>query len=60
MAYCTAVKIVKNNMEYLPYVEAWEFLTEFKDEQTEQLFIDHIVNYGNKSRYYDIVTSYWD
>lgn len=60
MAYRTAVKIVKNNTEHLPYAEAWEFLTEFKDEQTEQLFIDHIVNYGNKSRYYDIVTSYWD
>lgn len=60
MAYRTAVKIVRNNTEYLPCAEAWEFLSEFKDEQTEQIFIDHIVNYGNKSRYYDIVTSYWD
>lgn len=58
MAYRTAVKIVKNNMEYLPYVEAWEFLTEFKDEKTEQLFIDHIVEYGKASL--DVVTSYWD
>lgn len=58
MAYRTAVKIVKNNMEYLPYVEAWEFLTEFKDEQTEQLFIDHIVEYGKDSL--DVVNSYWD
>lgn len=59
MAYRTAVKIVKkNDNRYFP--EVWEILTEFKDEQTEQLFIDHIVNYGNKSCYYDIVTSYWD
>lgn len=58
MAYRTAVKIVRNNTEHLPCAEAWEFLTEFKDEKTEQLFIDHIVEYGKASL--DVVTSYWD
>ncbi|MDE5770999.1 MAG: hypothetical protein K2I06_05110, partial [Ruminococcus sp.] len=63
MAYRTAVKIVKNISyynAYLPYDEAWTALKDFRDEQTEQLFIDHIVEYGNESTYYDIVTSYWD
>ncbi|MDE5583191.1 MAG: hypothetical protein K2J08_05775 [Ruminococcus sp.] len=59
MAYRTAVKSIKNNILCDMY-EIWEFLKNFKDEQTEQLFIDHIVEYGNKSTYYDIVTSYWD
>ncbi len=59
MAYRTAVKIIKNNILFDMY-DIWEFLKNFKDEQTEQLFIDHIVEYGNKSTYYDIVTSYWD
>lgn len=61
MAYRTAVKIVsKSNFLDLPFETAWTALTNFRDEKTEQLFIDHIVEYGNKSRYYDIVTSYWD
>ncbi len=60
MAYRTAVKIVSSEYEHLPYKEAWTILKDFRDEKTEQLFIDHIVNYGNKSCYYDIVTSYWD
>lgn len=59
-AYRTAVKIVKNNSLNLPLEKAWKVLLNFKDEQTEQLFIEHIVKYDNKSRFYDIVTSYWD
>ncbi len=58
MAYRTAVKIVKSNLKGIPCFEAWEFLKEFKDEQTEQLFIDHIVEYGKDSL--DVVNSYWD
>lgn len=60
MAYRTAVKIISNEYGHLPYKEAWTILKDFRDEKTEQLFIDHIVNYGDKSSYYDIVTSYWD
>ncbi|MCM1508513.1 MAG: hypothetical protein NC177_15490 [Ruminococcus flavefaciens] len=59
-AYRTAVKIVKNNSLWLPLEKAWKVLLNFKDEQTEKLFIEHIVEYGNKSSFYDIVTSYWD
>ena len=60
MAYYTAVKIIKKDYSNLPYKEAWTALLNFKDEKTEQLFIDHIVEYGNQSIYYDIITSYWD
>lgn len=60
IAYRTAVKIVKNNSLYLPLEKAWKVLLNFKDEQTEKLFIKHFLEYGNKSRFYDIVTSYWD
>ncbi|MDE6665048.1 MAG: hypothetical protein K2K14_02515 [Ruminococcus sp.] len=60
MAYRTAVKIIKKDYIDLPYKEAWIALLDFRDEQTEQLFIDHIVNYGKESHYYDIVTSYWN
>ena len=60
MAYRTAVKIIEKDYSNLPYKEAWIALLNFKDEKTEQLFIDHIVEYGNQSIYYDIITSYWD
>lgn len=60
IAYHTAVKIIEKDYSNLPYKEAWTALLDFKDEKTEQLFIDHIVEYGNQSIYYDIITSYWD
>lgn len=59
-AYRTAVKIVKSDNLRMPCEKAWKVLLQFRDEQTEKLFIDYIVEYGNKSRFYDIVTSYWD
>lgn len=59
MAYRTAVEIVsKSDYLYLPFETTWTALTHFKDEKTEQLMINHIVEYGKDSL--DVVTSYWD
>lgn len=59
MAYRTAVEIVsKSDYLYLPFETAWTALTHFKDEKTEQLMINHIVEYGKDSL--NVVTSYWD
>ena len=60
MAYRTALKIVKKNYIYLPYEEAWSALKKFRDEKTEQIFIDYIVSHNKNDRLWDIVTSYWD
>lgn len=60
MAYRTALKIVKKDYIYLPYEEAWEALKKFRDEKTEQIFIDYIVSHNKNDRLWDIVTSYWD
>lgn len=58
MAYRTAVKIISKSTYCLPFETAWTALTHFKDEQTEKLMIDHIVEYGKDSL--DVVKSYWD
>ncbi|MDE6539662.1 MAG: hypothetical protein K2K66_05685 [Ruminococcus sp.] len=55
-AYNLAVKIVK----YFPLEKAWKTLLQFKDEKTEQIFIDYIVSHDKGSLCWDIVTSYWD
>ncbi|MDE5834950.1 MAG: hypothetical protein K2H26_05465, partial [Ruminococcus sp.] len=76
MAYRTILKVLKNNGDYyygngynfLPDVEdwtalhtvAWTALKKFRDEKTEQIFIDYIVSHDKNERYWDIVTSYWD
>ncbi|MDE6781514.1 MAG: hypothetical protein K2J40_08655 [Ruminococcus sp.] len=58
MAYRTAVKIISKSTYHLPFETAWTALTHFKDEKTEKLMIDHIVEYGKDSL--DVVKSYWD
>ncbi len=76
MAYRTILKVLKNNGDYfygngyyyLPDIEdwtalhnvAWTALKNFRDEKTEQIFIDYIVSHDKNERYWDIVTSYWD
>lgn len=58
-----AFKIIRSGGENLPISEAYRTLISFRDEETEQLFIDYLVNVDRackKSRLYDIVNSYWD
>ncbi|MDE6034679.1 MAG: hypothetical protein K2G36_02050 [Ruminococcus sp.] len=76
MAYRTILKVLKGSSDYyygngynfLPDVKdwtglhtvAWTALKKFRDEKTEQIFIDYIVSHNKNERYWDIVTSYWD
>ncbi|MDE6678797.1 MAG: hypothetical protein K2K02_07130, partial [Ruminococcus sp.] len=76
MAYRTILKVLKgssdyyygNGYDYLPDVDdwtalhtvAWTALKKFRDEKTEQLFIEYIVSHNKNDRLWDIVTSYWD
>lgn len=58
-----AFKIIRSDGDNLPISEAYRTLISFRDEETEQLFIDYLVNadrQSKKSRLYDIVNSYWD
>lgn len=52
--------IVRNNSENTPIMTAYQILTQFNDEETEKVFIDYIVNNDNRSKYYNVVNSYWD
>ncbi|MCM1314297.1 MAG: hypothetical protein NC040_05515 [Muribaculaceae bacterium] len=60
MAYNLAIKIVNTDNMNFPIEKAWRVLLQFKDEKTEKLFIDYIVNHTKNDRFWNIVTSYWD
>lgn len=55
-----ALKIIYSNAELAPLREAWKTLTNFHDPETEQIFIDFLVNESKDNYAYDIVNSYWD
>ncbi|MGN0585765.1 MAG: hypothetical protein ACI4JF_00645 [Oscillospiraceae bacterium] len=55
-----AFKIIRLGGDILPIREAYRTLLSFRDEETEQLFIDYLINADKKSKCYDIVNSYWD
>lgn len=55
-----ALKIIHSNAELVPLREAWKVLTNFHDAETEQLFVDFLVNESKDHYAYDIVNSYWD
>lgn len=59
-AYQLAKKIISNNSYGSPFVEAYKVLLKDKSEETENLFIDYIVNHSPGDECWDIVNSYWD
>lgn len=58
-AYYTAKQIIENNSYILPVEDALKVLCQFKNEETEQLMINYIVNHTVKDKCWDIANSYW-
>ncbi len=59
-AYRLAKKIISDDSYGLPFKEAFRVLLKDKSEETENLFIDYIVNHSPGDDCWDIVNSYWD
>ena len=55
-----ALKIINSQNTDAPVREAWRTLLNFRDNDTEQLFIDYLINNDRNHIAYDIVNSYWD
>ncbi len=55
-----ALKMIKAEDRCVPVREAWKALTNFRDEETEQLFVDFLINESKEHYAYDVVNSYWD
>ncbi len=55
-----ALKMIKAEDKCVPVREAWKALLNFRDEETEQLFVDFLINESKEHYAYDTVNSYWD
>ena len=53
-----AIRIIKHSSEDIAVAAAYRTLTHFKDEETEQLFIDYILENDEHSKFFGIVNSY--
>lgn len=59
-ARALAIRIIKNSSEDTAVAAAYRTLTHFRDEETEQLFIDYILENDEHSKFFRIVDSYWN
>ncbi len=59
-AYRLARRIVSDGSYGLPVKEAFKVLLKDRSEETENLFIDYIVNHSPGDECWDIANSYWD
>lgn len=59
-ARALAIRIIKRSSEDIAIAAAYRTLTHFKDEETEQLFIDYILENDEHSKFFGIVDSYWN
>lgn len=59
---CTFAKIViaVKDDTLFPTKTAFEVLLKHKSPETEQLFLDYLISHDKTSRYWEIVTSYWE
>lgn len=55
-----AEKVISADDYRLPYEAAWRVIVENKNEDTEKLAVDHLVEHTVGDRCWDIVNSYWD
>ncbi len=59
---CTFAKLViaVRDDTLFPTKTAFEVLLKHKSPETEQLFLDYLIPHDKTSRYWEIVTSYWE
>lgn len=55
-----AEKVISADDYRLPYEAAWRVIVENKNEDTEKLAVDYLVEHTAGDRCWDIVNSYWD
>lgn len=55
-----AEKVISADDYRLPYEAAWRVIVENKNEDTEKLAVDYLVEHTVGDRCWDIVNSYWD
>lgn len=59
-AYRISEKIVQKDHMWLPYREAWKTLIRYKDEHTESLVMEYLIDNDWHDACWDVVNSYWD
>lgn len=59
-AYKLAKMIIADGSYGLPYKEAYRALLKDRSQETEDLFVDYLINKDSSDECWDIVNSYWD
>ncbi|MBR1554696.1 MAG: hypothetical protein IJ644_04800, partial [Oscillospiraceae bacterium] len=65
MKYCpeNALAFAKNHIQWQDddfFSQIWDLLKYYQTPETEQLYIDYLVNHDKTSRFWNVVSSYWE